>query len=155
MVTEPCVYVRNESSNPDPEYQTDGAAGFDIASNIDVAIAPGHTHLIPTGLYMIIPTGWEGQIRLRSSLGLKGLSIPNAPGTIDSDYRGEIKVMLRNEGHDIFHLDKGERIAQMVIAQSTQAKIVSMSSDDYYNYVEAHDSADSRGEGGFGSTGRK
>ena len=90
------VYIFNKSQNPDPEYQTLKAAGFDIASNEDVTIEPGAVDLIGTGLHFVLMPYYEAQIRLRSSWGLKGLIIPNAPGTIDEDYRGEIKVMLKN-----------------------------------------------------------
>lgn len=153
-MTNPLVYIRNCSKNPDPEYKTDNAAAFDVAANIDIAIAPGHTHLIPTGLYMVIPCGYEGQIRLRSSVALRGMSIPNAPGTIDADYLGEIKIILRNEGHDIFHILKGDRIAQMVIAESKQARIVSLSDAEYFNYVNEAESEGKRATAGFGSTGK-
>ena len=143
------VYIFNKSQNPDPEYKTKGAAGFDIASNEDVIIQPGKTVLIGTGLHFALMPGYEAQIRLRSSWGLKGLIIPNAPGTIDEDYRGEIKVMLHNLTPLAIRINKGERIAQVICARNYCPKIHIMDSDEWNSPLNKT----LRGEGGFGSTG--
>ena len=143
------VYIFNKSHNPDPEYKTIGAAGFDIASNEGVVIKPGETTLIGTGLHFVLMPGYEAQIRLRSSWGLKGLIIPNAPGTIDEDYRGEIKVMLHNLTPLPIKINTGERIAQVICARSYCPKIYIMDSDEWNSPLNKT----LRGEGGFGSTG--
>ena len=143
------VYIFNKSQNPDPEYQTLKAAGFDIASNEDVTIEPGAVDLIGTGLHFVLMPYYEAQIRLRSSWGLKGLIIPNAPGTIDEDYRGEIKVMLHNLTSLPIKINTGERIAQVVCAPSLRPKIHIMDSDEW----NSPSNKTLRGQGGFGSTG--
>ena len=143
------VYIFNKSQNPDPEYKTEGAAGFDIASNEDVVIQSGETVLVGTGLHFVLMPGYEAQIRLRSSWGLKGLIIPNAPGTIDEDYRGEIKVMMHNLTPLPININKGERIAQVICARSYCPKIYIMDSDEWNSPLNST----LRGEGGFGSTG--
>ena len=143
------VYIFNKSQNPDPEYKTEGAAGFDIASNEDVMIHPQATTLVGTGLHFVLMSGYEAQIRLRSSWGLKGLIIPNAPGTIDEDYRGEIKVMLHNLNSSPIRIKKGERIAQVICARNYCPKIHIMDSDEWNSPLNKT----LRGEGGFGSTG--
>ena len=143
------VYIFNESQNPDPEYQTLKASGFDIASNEDVTIEPGAVELIGTGLHFVLMPYYEAQIRLRSSWGMKGLIMPNAPGTIDEDYRGEIKVMLHNLTSLPIKINTGERIAQVVCAQSLRPKIHMMDSNEYNS--PSNDTL--RGAGGFGSTG--
>ena len=143
------VYVFNKSQNPDPEYKTEGAAGFDIASNESVTIQPGETVLVGTGLGFVMMPGWEAQIRLRSSWGLKGLLIPNAPGTIDEDYRGEIKVMLHNLTSLPIKINSGERVAQVICAKNYRPKIHIMDSDEWNSPTNKT----LRGEGGFGSTG--
>ncbi len=145
------VYIFNKSQNPDPEYKTLKAAGFDIASNEDSVLEPNQVKLIGTGLHFVLMPGYEAQIRLRSSWGLKGLMIPNAPGTIDEDYRGEIKVMLCNLNPYPIKINKGERIAQVVCAQSLRPKIYIMDSDEW----NSPQYQTLRGEGGFGSTGDK
>jgi len=151
----PIVHLFNESDNPDPEYKTEGAAGFDLAASEDIWIYPDCVTLVPTGLRMIIQPGWEGQVRLRSSQSLRNLIIPNAPGTIDCDYRGEIKIILANRSHEPIKIKKGERVAQMVIAPAFQARLVRIPDRDAFNIVdEASTSSSSRGEGGFGSTGK-
>lgn len=132
-----------------PGYATEGAAGADLRANFldrgQVDIAPGQRMLIPTGLRMAIPAGFEVQIRPRSGLALKhGVTLANAPGTIDSDYRGEVGVILVNLGDQIFVVDHGERIAQMVVAPVTRASFS----------VSADLKETVRGAGGFGSTGR-
>jgi dUTP pyrophosphatase len=132
-----------------PAYETTGAAGMDlraaIAEGETVVLAPGQRRLIPTGLKIALEPGYEAQVRPRSGLALKhGVTCLNAPGTIDSDYRGEVGVILINHGDLPFEIQRGERIAQMVIAPYTQAAL---------HAVEALDET-ARGAGGFGSTGR-
>ena len=129
---------------PLPAYATDGAAGMDVVSAEDVDLAPGERHAVATGLSMAIPAGYEIQVRPRSGLALKhGVTVPNTPGTIDSDYRGEVKVLLINLGQEDFVITRGMRIAQMVIAPVTQVRVAEVS--------ETSDTV--RGVGGFGSTG--
>lgn len=132
-----------------PAYQTEEAAGFDLVAALPEAepidLAPGARTLVPTGLVFEIPAGYEGQVRPRSGLALKhGVTVLNSPGTIDADYRGEVKVILVNLGEATFRIARGERVAQFVAAPVTRARLV---------VVEAvGDTA--RGSGGFGSTGR-
>ena len=127
-----------------PAYATEGAAGMDIVSAEDVTLAPGARHAVATGLSVAIPAGYEIQVRPRSGLALKhGISIPNTPGTIDSDYRGELKVILINHGAEPFAIARGDRVAQLVLAPVTQAA---------WNEVADLDETE-RGAGGFGSTG--
>ncbi len=133
---------------PLPAYQSPGAAGLDlvaaVAENTPVAIRPGDRALIPTGLVMEIPEGYEAQVRPRSGLALKfGVTVLNTPGTIDADYRGEIGVILYNSSAKTFRVARGDRIAQMVIAPVTRARLIAV------DMV----SATGRGRGGFGSTG--
>ncbi len=129
---------------PLPAYATDGAAGMDVVSAEDVTLAPGARHAVATGLAMAIPEGYEIQVRPRSGLALKhGISVPNTPGTIDSDYRGELKVILVNLGSEPFVIARGDRVAQLVLAPVVQAV-----------WEEAAElDATERGGGGFGSTG--
>ena len=134
---------------PLPAYQTNDAAGLDlmaaVAENEPLTLAPGHYALVPTGLAIALPPGYEAQVRPRSGLAAKhGVTVLNSPGTIDADYRGEIKVILINHGQTAFVVKRGERIAQMVIAPMVQAALVPV----------ATLSATDRGAGGFGSTGR-
>ncbi|WP_156842659.1 dUTP diphosphatase [Novosphingobium aquimarinum] len=127
-----------------PAYATDGAAGMDVVSAEDVTIAPGARHAVATGLAMAIPPGFEIQVRPRSGLALKhGISVPNTPGTVDSDYRGEVKIILINHGETAFKVRRGDRIAQLVIAPVVRATWLK---------VDELDDTE-RGEGGFGSTG--
>ena len=127
-----------------PAYATDGAAGMDVVSAEDVTIAPGARHAVATGLALAIPAGFEIQVRPRSGLALKhGITVPNTPGTIDSDYRGELKVILINHGSEAFAIRRGDRIAQLVLAPVVQAR---------WNEVGELDET-ARGAGGFGSTG--
>ena len=127
-----------------PAYATEGAAGMDIVSAEDVTLAPGARHAVATGLSVAIPAGYEIQVRPRSGLALKhGISVPNTPGTIDSDYRGELKVILINHGAEPFAIARGDRVAQLVLAPVTQAA---------WNEVADLDETE-RGAGGFGSTG--
>jgi len=130
-----------------PSYETEGAAGMDLRAYLDrpVIISPGQRALIPTGLFMELEPGYEAQIRARSGLAVKhGIGLVNGIGTIDSDYRGEIKVALINLGEEDFAVNDGDRIAQMVIAPVIQAVIEPA---DDLNETQ-------RGKGGFGSTGR-
>ncbi|THV23970.1 dUTP diphosphatase [Peteryoungia ipomoeae] len=131
-----------------PAYETAGAAGMDLRAALTedelLTLAPGTRALVPTGFIMEIPLGFEAQIRPRSGLAFKnGVTCLNTPGTIDSDYRGEVKVLLINLGEEAFVISRGMRIAQMVIAPVTQARITEVSET----------SETSRGAGGFGSTG--
>jgi len=130
---------------PLPLYATQGAAGMDVVAAEDVVIAPGRRHAVATGFAMAIPDGFEVQVRPRSGLALKhGITCLNSPGTIDSDYRGEIKVILANLGDAPFKVARGDRIAQLVPAPVHRAAL---------EEVEALDGT-ARGDGGFGSTGR-
>lgn len=130
---------------PLPAYATTGAAGMDVVAAEDVTLAPGGRAAIATGFAVAIPEGFEVQVRPRSGLALKhGITCLNTPGTIDADYRGEIKVILANLGTESFDIRRGERIAQLVPATVTAAAIVE---------VETLDETE-RGSGGFGSTGR-
>ena len=129
-----------------PEYETEGSAGMDIAAYLEenIIIEPGKRALVPTGLFIELPAGYEAQIRARSGLAIrKGIGLVNGIGTIDSDYRGEIKVPVINWGEEAFVIENGDRIAQMVIAEYVRAELVL--SDEL--------SETERGAGGFGSTG--
>lgn len=131
-----------------PTYATDQAAGMDLTAALDEAIeiGPGERMLIPTGLSIALPEGYEAQIRPRSGLALKhGVTVLNAPGTVDADYRGEIGVILANLGQEPFTVERGMRIAQMVIAQHAKVE---------WEVAEALEETE-RGSGGFGSTGTK
>lgn len=136
---------------PLPEATTSGSAGLDLRAATDpgsgpVVLAPGERQAIPTGLRIAIPDGFEAQVRPRSGLALRhGILIPNAPGTIDSDYRGEIQVILMNAGDADFEIARGDRIAQLVVAPVVRPEWVEVESLD----------ETSRGEGGFGHTGRR
>ena len=141
------VEIINKSNNPNPEYQTDQSAGMDLRAYLQKTenIAPGEYKLIPTGIYIKIPRGYEAQVRPRSGLALKkGITVLNSPGTIDSDYRGEIGVILINLSHEKFIIKSGERIAQMVISKHEQVK---------WEVAESLPKSN-RGEKGFGSTGK-
>ena len=152
MLTIRCI--RTSQADPAialPSYETSGAAGADLRANFPpqdhagITLAPGARALVPTGLSLEIPEGYEAQIRPRSGLALKhGITLPNSPGTIDSDYRGPVGVIVMNAGADPFHIAHGERIAQMVIAPVVRAA---------FDLVDRLDDTD-RGQGGFGSTGR-
>ena len=127
-----------------PAYATDGAAGMDVLAAEDVTLAPGARHAVATGLAVAIPAGFEIQVRPRSGLALKhGITVPNTPGTIDSDYRGELKVILINHGAEDFAIRRGDRIAQLVLAPVTRASWLKVDELDETQ----------RGAGGFGSTG--
>jgi dUTP pyrophosphatase len=127
-----------------PSYATSGAAGMDVLAAEDAILPPGGRHAVATGLALAVPDGFEMQVRPRSGLALKhGISLPNTPGTIDSDYRGELKVILINHGDREFKVRRGDRIAQLVLAPVVRAS--------WLKVDELDDTA--RGEGGFGSTG--
>ncbi len=127
-----------------PFYASDGAAGMDVVSAEDVLLLPGARHAVATGLALGIPPGFEIQVRPRSGLALKyGISVPNAPGTVDSDYRGELKVILINLGAEVFAVARGDRVAQLVLAPVERG---------VWAEVDALDDT-TRGAGGFGSTG--
>jgi dUTP pyrophosphatase len=135
----------NGAGLPLPAYATPGAAGMDVVAAEDVELAPGQRHAVATGFMVAIPDGYEIQVRPRSGLALKhGISVPNTPGTIDSDYRGELKILLINLGDEPFAIRRGERIAQIVPAAVTPAT---------WDEVAELDET-GRGMGGFGSTGR-
>ena len=142
------VKVLCKSSNPLPQYATSLSAGMDVRADNDepIVLEPLQRALVPTGLYLEIPAGYEVQVRPRSGLAAKkGVTVLNSPGTIDADYRGEIKVILVNLSSEPFVINPGERIPQMVVARFERAQWVA---------VQELDSTE-RGEGGFGSTGRK
>ncbi len=140
--------IVNKSANPLPKYETELSAGMDLRADIKepVVLKPMQRALIPTGLYIELEAGFEAQIRPRSGLAFKhGITVLNSPGTIDADYRGEIKVLLVNLSNEDFEINNGERIAQMIIARHDIATV---------EPVEELSSTQ-RGEGGFGHTGRK
>ncbi|MBK8842165.1 MAG: dUTP diphosphatase [Saprospiraceae bacterium] len=142
------VKIINKSRNPLPNYETAGSAGMDLRANIDIPIElqPMERMLIPTGLYIELQPGTEAQVRPRSGLSIKkGLTVINAPGTIDSDYRGEIKIPIINLSQELQTIDPAERIAQMVIARYETVTLVEV--DDI--------SPSDRGDRGFGSTGHQ
>lgn len=126
-----------------PAYATDGAAGMDLRAAVDCRIDALSTQMVPTGFAIAVPAGYEGQVRLRSSVGRQGLVMPNAPGTIDSDYRGEIFLLLRNLTLDTLVFERGQRIGQLVIAPVARLAVREV--------AELDDTV--RGIGGFGSTG--
>lgn len=141
------IQIINKSKHPLPEYATPLSAGVDIRAHIDqpITLAPLQRCLVPTGLYIALPPGYEAQIRPRSGLAIKkGITVLNTPGTIDADYRGEICIILINLSSEPFIIEDGERIAQMVIASHAQAEWELV---DTLNETE-------RGAGGFGHTGR-
>lgn len=142
------VKIVNKSRHPLPEYATEFSAGMDLRANIDVPLVlkPFERILVPTGIFIQLPVGYEAQIRPRSGLSIKhGIGIVNAPGTIDADYRGEIRVILINLSNEDFIIQDGERICQMVIAEHARVN---------WTTVDALDDSE-RGAGGFGHTGRQ
>ena len=142
------VKVINQSKHDLPRYETTAAAGVDLRANIDapITLKPLERILVKTGLFLELPIGYEAQVRPRSGLALKkGITVLNAPGTIDADYRGEVGVILINLSNEPFVIEDGERVAQLVFAEVTQAVWVETT-----NLSET-----ARGEGGFGSTGVK
>ena len=141
------VKIINKSDLPLPQYQTELSAGMDVPANVEstITLQPGERQLIATGLYLEIPPGYEMQIRPRSGLALKhGITVLNSPGTVDADYRGEIKVLLINHGQEPFQISKGDRIAQMVLAKH---EVISWE-------VTSNLNPSNRGEGGYGSSGK-
>lgn len=142
------IKIINKSGHELPHYETEASAGMDLRANIDepVTLKPLERAIIKTGLFMELPMGYEAQVRPRSGLAAKkGITVLNAPGTIDADYRGEVGVILVNLSNEDFIIENGERIAQMVIAKHERAEWVTVDS--------LSDTA--RGQGGFGSTGVK
>ncbi|MCT7903793.1 Deoxyuridine 5'-triphosphate nucleotidohydrolase [Candidatus Ornithobacterium hominis] len=142
------INIINKSQHPLPEHKTAGAAGLDLTANLEspVTLEPLERALIPTGLFLEIPQGFEGQIRPRSGWAIKhGITCLNSPGTIDSDYRGEVKVILANISAEKFTINNGDRIAQLVITKHETVE---------FNAVEELENT-ARGEGGFGSTGKR
>jgi dUTP pyrophosphatase len=142
------VKIVNKGKHALPTYETPASAGMDLRANLDapVVLKPLQRSLIPTGLFIELPVGFEAQIRPRSGLAIKkGITLLNTPGTIDADYRGEIKIILANISNEDFVVEDGERIAQMVVARHEQAE-----------WIEVDElAASDRGAGGFGSTGTK
>lgn len=140
------IKIVNKSTNPLPQYATTASAGIDLRANLkkEIILNPLHRTIVPTGLFIEIPVGYEAQVRPRSGLAIKkGITVLNTPGTIDADYRGEIMVILINLSNEVFSIKHGERIAQMVIAAHEQAE-----------WIEVDELTDTeRGTGGFGHTG--
>jgi dUTP pyrophosphatase len=142
------VNIINISSNPLPEYATAGSAGMDIRANLStsVTLLPLERSLVPTGLFIQLPDGYEAQIRPRSGMAIKqGITCLNSPGTVDSDYRGELKVILINLSNEVQVINHGDRIAQMIIAKTEKAQLI----------LCEHLNISQRGDGGFGHTGIK
>ena len=140
------VNIINQSQHPLPKYQTALSAGMDLHANLEepIVLMPQARMLVATGLFIELPAGYEAQVRPRSGLALKhGITVLNSPGTIDADYRGEIKVLLINHGQEPFTIQNGERIAQMVIAQHATVQ---------WQETQSLSNTE-RGEGGYGSTG--
>ncbi len=142
------IKIVNKSHHPLPAYATELSAGMDLRANIDepIVLKPMERRLVPTGLHIALPVGYEAQVRPRSGLALKkGITVLNAPGTVDADYRGDVGVILINLSDEPFTIEDGERIAQMVIARHEHAEFVPV---DVLDETE-------RGEGGYGHTGVK
>ena len=142
------ILVVNKGHQPLPQYATTQSAGLDLRANLDapVTLQPMQRHLIPTGLHIALPAGFEAQVRPRSGLALRhGITVLNSPGTIDADYRGEVMVLLVNLGEEPFVVNDGERIAQLIVARYEQVTLVPADSLDITE----------RGEGGYGHTGVK
>ncbi len=141
------IKIINKSRHPLPQYATSASAGVDLCANLDepIVLKSLERSLVPTGLFLEIPVGFEAQIRPRSGLAFKnGLTVLNSPGTIDADYRGEVKIILVNLSNEDFVINDGERVAQMIIASHEQAEWVQVE-----QLIETN-----RGAGGFGSTGK-
>ena len=142
------IQVINRSKHALPAYETEQSAGMDVRANIDetISLSPLERALVPTGLFIALPAGYEAQVRPRSGLAAKqGITVLNSPGTVDADYRGEIKVILVNLSNEIVHIQDGDRVAQLVIARHEQA---------VWQATEVLDET-ARGAGGFGSTGKQ
>ena len=147
-VKKPVVHIINHSSNPLPQYATSGAAGMDIRAHLSspITLQPLERSLIPTGLYMQLPEGYEAQVRPRSGLAINhGITCLNSPGTIDADYRGEVKVILINLSNEAHTIQPGDRIAQMIVQPVSQIEWMEVSEI----------AATERGTGGFGHTGKE
>ena len=146
MTTVEIKRLPNNQDLPLPAYETTGAAGMDLRAAEGVTLKPGERHLVPTGLSIALPDGFEAQVRPRSGLAVKhGVTVLNSPGTIDCDYRGEVKVPLINHGRDDFVIARGDRIAQLVIAPVSRI-----------SWTEVHGLDETaRGSGGFGSSGHR
>jgi len=141
------IKVINRSGHPLPQYETDQSAGMDLRANLSepIILQPMERAMIPTGLFMALPDGFEAQVRPRSGLAARnGITVLNAPGTIDADYRGEVKVILINLSDEAFEIENGTRVAQLIIAPVTRAQ---------WEVVEELETS-ARGSGGFGSTGK-
>jgi dUTP pyrophosphatase len=142
------IKIVNNSKHPSPSYETEASAGMDLRANINkpINLKPLERILVPTGLYIELPVGYEAQVRPRSGLAIKkGITVLNTPGTIDADYRGEVMVVMINLSNEDFIINDGERIAQMIISAHEQAK-----------WIEVDELEETkRGTGGFGSTGPK
>lgn len=142
------IKIVNKSHHPLPAYATELSAGMDLRANIDepIVLKPMERRLVPTGLHIALPVGYEAQVRPRSGLALKkGITVLNAPGTVDADYRGDVGVILINLSDEPFTIEDGERIAQMVVARHEHAEFIPV---DVLDETE-------RGEGGYGHTGVK
>lgn len=142
------VQIVNMSSNPLPAYATAGSAGMDLRANLakPLTLQPFERNLIPTGLFIELPAGYEAQVRTRSGMALKqGITCLNSPGTIDSDYRGEIKIILINLSNTVQEIHHGDRIAQLIIAKTERAELL----------IVTELNASERGDGGFGHTGKE
>ena len=142
------IQVINRSKHALPAYETEQSAGMDVRANIDesISLGPLERALVPTGLFIALPAGFEAQVRPRSGLAAKqGITVLNSPGTVDADYRGEIKVILVNLSNEIVYIQDGDRVAQLVIARHEQA---------VWQATEVLDET-ARGAGGFGSTGKQ
>lgn len=142
------IQIINKSKHPLPEYATPLSAGVDIRANIDqpITLEPLQRCMVPTGLYIAVPPGYEAQVRPRSGLAIKkGITVLNSPGTIDADYRGEVCIILVNLSSETFVIEDGERVAQMIIARHEQAE---------WQLVDTLDETE-RGAGGFGHTGHQ
>ena len=142
------IQVINRSKHALPAYETEQSAGMDVRANIDesISLGPLERALVPTGLFIALPAGFEAQVRPRSGLAAKqGITVLNSPGTVDADYRGEIKVILVNLSNETVHIQDGDRVAQLVIARHEQA---------VWQATEVLDET-ARGAGGFGSTGKQ
>jgi len=141
------IKILNTSNNPTPKFHTEGSAGFDLAVTEDAVIPTGTTKILGTGIHIIIPEGYEGQLRLRSSICKRGCVIPNAPGTIDSDYRGEIKIALSCISSNTTIIKAGERVAQLVLSKLPTVVLQEVTPEEFLREETL------RGSGGFGSTG--
>ena len=143
-----CVNIINKSANPLPAYASAGAAGMDIRASVphSITLQPLERYLVPTGLFIELPEGYEAQIRPRSGMAIKqGITCLNSPGTVDSDYRGELKIILINLSNTVQVINNGDRIAQMIIAKTEKAEL--------FLVQQLNDTV--RGDGGFGHTGLK